>query len=408
MSWQLGTGDWAGVNSNFRIPSISALRHRNVSSTALAKPVHACRSALRLSASPSSGSRPHGRHSSIETKKQMQGAKPNGEALDQSKPDGPAAWQAACITLALLSISFGSSLLIVVGLKPIAEALSAERAVVALAGSLVWVGTGAGGILMGWLADRIGVRATVALGVSMVAGGLAVSSLGSVWALYIGHGLMVGLLGNGALYPPLLVYVSRWFDRRRGTAIALISSGQYVAGVIWPTIFERGMAAVGWQAVMLWYAVALAVLVLPVSLLLKPAPIAADLKGGLGTVLAGSSCQALAIAAFLLTREEVGLFAISAAFGFAFAGIIPAYAVTIRDLFPSPEASWRIPLTLFTAMTGMAVGSWFGGALYDKYGYYDYAFGSAVLFNIANLGIIGFLFFRVTGTPRSNAATASP
>jgi len=418
----------------------------------------------------------------------MQGAKPNGEPLDQSKPDGTAAWQAAWITLALLSISFGSSLLIVVGLKPIAEALSAERAVVALAGSLVWVGTGAGGILMGWLADRIGVRATVALGVSMVAGGLAVSSLGSVSALYIGHGLMVGLLGNGALYPPLLVYVSRWFDRRRGTAIALISSGQYVAGVIWPTIFERGMAAAGWQAVMLWYAVALAVLVLPVSLLLKPAPIAADLKGklpgapqgkcvaglhpnvvqallcvagfcccipmaipsahlvafctdvgisptrsatmlsvmlaaaflarqawgaladrigGLGTVLAGSSCQALAIAAFLLTREEVGLFAISAAFGFAFAGIIPAYAVTIRDLFPSPEASWRIPLTLFTAMTGMAVGSWFGGALYDNYGYYDYAFGSAVLFNIANLGIIGFLFFRVTGTPRSNAATAN-
>jgi MFS family permease len=197
------------------------------------------------------------------------------------QPDSTAAWRIAWITLALLSVSFGSSLLIVVGLKPIAEGLGADRAVVALAGSLVWVGTGGGGIFMGWLAERIGMRATVAIGVAMVTGGLVLSSLGSLWALYVGHGLMVGLLGNAALYPPLLVYVSRWFNRRRGTAIALISSGQYVAGVIWPTIFERGIAAVGWQTTMLLYAVVLAVLVLPATLLLKPAPPAPEQKSGL-------------------------------------------------------------------------------------------------------------------------------
>src|SRR6185437_12956088 len=73
----------------------------------------------------------------------------------------------------------------------------------------------------------------------------------------------------------------------------------------------------------------------------------ADRIGGLGTVMAGSACQALAIASFLLTQDEVGLFAISAAFGLGFSGIIPAYAVAIRDLFPSSEASWRIPLLLF-------------------------------------------------------------
>lgn len=426
------------------------------------------------------------RHQSLEKRdNKMRGTEADGEPSSQPSPEGPGSWRAAWITLTLLSISFGSPLLIVVGLKPIAATLGAERSVVALAGSLVWVGTGAGGILMGWLADRIGVRATVAIGVCMVAGGLAVSSLGSLWALYVGHGLMIGLLGNAALYPPLLVYVSRWFDRRRGTAIALISSGQYVAGVIWPTIFERGMAAMGWQAVMLWYAAALAVLVLPATLLIKPAPIPADLDrrvrgapanrvaglhpnvvqallcvagfcccipmsipaahlvafctdvgisptrsatmlsvmlaaaffarqawgaladwiGGFGTVLVGSACQALAIAAFLLTREEVGLFAISAAFGFAFAGIIPAYAVTIRELFPWSEASWRIPLTLFTAMSGMAVGSWFAGAIYDKYGYYDSAFGGAVLFNIGNLVIVAFLFLRFSGPSRPNPAT---
>src|SRR5450755_5141394 len=84
-------------------------------------------------------------------------------------------WTAACLTLAILSISYGSPLLIVVGLKPIQEALGTDRSVIALAGSLVWVGTGIGGIPMGWLADRIGIRAVVAIGAAMTALGLAVS-----------------------------------------------------------------------------------------------------------------------------------------------------------------------------------------------------------------------------------------
>ena len=69
----------------------------------------------------------------------------------------------------------------------------------------------------------------------------AVSATGKIWALYVGHGLLLGFLGNGAMFPPLLVYVSRWFERRRGTALALISSGQYIAGMVWPSLFELGM-----------------------------------------------------------------------------------------------------------------------------------------------------------------------
>jgi MFS family permease len=395
-----------------------------------------------------------------------------------------ASWRTAWITLGILSISFGSPLLIVVGLKPMQEALGTDRSVLALAGSLLWVGTGAGGILMGWLADRIGVRATVAIGACMIAGGLALSSLGPIWALYVGHGLMIGLLGNGGVYPPLLVHVSRWFDRRRGTAIALISSGQYIAGVIWPSIFERGLATVGWQTVMLAYAGVVLAFILPATLLLKKPPLPASLPalavptaggnriaglhpnavqvllclagflccmpmaipqghlvafcsdmgitparsammlsvmlaaafiarqawgaladriGGLRTVLAGSACQAIAIASFSLTQDEAGLFAISAAFGLGFAGIIPAYSVAVRDLFPSAEASWRMPLTLFTAMGGMAVGSWFAGALYDHFAYYAPAFAIGLLFNLANLLIVGFLVFRLRGARRSAA-----
>ncbi len=131
-----------------------------------------------------------------------------------------------------------------IGLKPIAAALGSDRSVVALAAALVWVGTGTGGILMGWVADRVGVRRTVIFGALMTALGLAVSAIGRVWSLYLGHALLIGFLGGGALYPPLLIYISRWFDRRRGTALALISSGQYIAGVIWPSVFQRALRVV--------------------------------------------------------------------------------------------------------------------------------------------------------------------
>ena len=120
----------------------------------------------------------------------------------------------------------------------------------------------------------------------------------------------------------------------------------------------------------------------------------ADRHGGLRTVLAGSALQAVSIGAFLLTQNEAGLFLVAAAYGFGFAGIIPAYVVAIRDLFPPEEASWRIPLVLFTAMSGMAFGSWFAGIVYDHFGFYAPAFGSGVMFNLANLGLVSFLLFR--------------
>ena len=406
--------------------------------------------------------------------------------MSSEQLDSRTSWNAAWLTLAILSVTYGSPLVIVVGLKTMQADLGTGRSLLALAGALVWVGTGAGGIFMGWLADRIGVRATVTIGAMTIAGGLALSSLGTIWALYVGHGLMLGLFGNGGVYPPLLVYVSRWFERRRGAAIALISSGQYVAGVVWPSIFERGIASIGWQNVMLGYAGVILVLVLPLTLSLKPPPAApvvpaaaknasagphaanrigglhpnlvqaliciagfcccipmavpaahivafcgdigisathgaamlsvmlgcaflarqmwgalADRIGGLRTVMVGSACQATAISCFLLTQDEAGLFAVAAAFGLGFSGIIPSYAVAIRELFPASEASWRIPLTLFTAMSGMAFGSWFAGKLYDHFAYYAPAFGISAGFNLLNLVVIGFLVLRITGTRRT-------
>lgn len=390
--------------------------------------------------------------------------------------DGRGGWIAACTTIAILSVSYGSPLLIVVGLKPITAGLGTIRELTSLAAAFTWVGTGLGGILMGWLADRIGIRRTVMFGSVMIALGLAVSAYGTVWALYIGHGLFMGLLGNGAMFPPLLIYVSRWFERRRGTALALIASGQYIAGMIWPSLFEMAMARYGWQATMIGYGVVTVALIPPIALFfLQPAPAhshaaaniegspvrgtalglpanlvlgvlcvagfcccvpmalpqshlvafctdvgvpaassalmlsvlqasafvsrqfwgwLADRVGGLVTLILGSACQALAIGAFLMTQSEAGLFAVSAAYGLGFSGIVPAYVLIVRELFPSTEASWRVPMVLFTSMGGMAFGSWFAGALFDHYGHYAPAFAVGVAFNIANLMLIGFLLLR--------------
>jgi len=386
-----------------------------------------------------------------------------------------ASWVAAMITLAILSFSYGAPLVVVVGLKPIAASLGTDRSVVALAASLVWLGTGFGGIFMGRIADRVGMRRVAILGAVMTALGLAVSAIGQTWALVLGSAMLIGLLGNSAHFPPLVTYVSRWFDRRRGTAVALISSGQYIAGAVWPTVFERGIDNFGWQATMLGFAVLVAAAIVPLALFLRPPPspvrteaagahlahrveglrlhpnlvqvllcaaaflccvpmaipaghlvaFCSDLGipaasgaamlslllgaafvsrvfwgwltdriGGLGAVFAGSACQALAIAAFTVTRDEAGLFAVSAAYGLGFSGIIPAYVVAIRDLFPSAEASWRVPMLLFTGMSGMAFGGWFAGALYDHFGFYAPAFAAGALFNLANLMVVGFLFVR--------------
>src|ERR1700716_4303357 len=195
----------------------------------------------------------------------MNEAAADGSALKRGSIESRESWKAAWTTLAILSISFGSPLLIVVGMKPMQDALGTERSVLARAGALVWVGTGAGGVRMGWLAARIGVRATVAIAASMMAAGLALSSLGPIWTLYVGQGLMVGLLGNGGIYAPLLVYVSRWFDRRRGTAIDLISPVQYIDAVAWPTLFERGNAGLGWQPVIRTYVAILLLAILPAT-----------------------------------------------------------------------------------------------------------------------------------------------
>jgi len=395
-------------------------------------------------------------------------------------------WVVAWTALAAMSVSYGAPQIIVVGLRPIAESLGDARELPSLAYSLAWIGTAVGGIAMGRIADRIGVRWTVAFGASMVAVGLVVASGGTTWQLILGHGLFIGLLGNAGLNAPVYVYVSRWFDRRRGTALALISSGQYVAGVIWPTVFAWAIATLGWQHTMRFFAILEVVAVAPAALLVlrqPPEPIAvaaaaagrgatvlglppnvallalgvasfcccvpmampqghlvafcgdlgipaeqgaamlslllacafvsrqfwgwlSDRIGGLRTVLAASTCQVVAMTGFLMTQSELGLFTVAAIFGLGFSGLIPAYVLAVRELFPAAEASWRVPTLLLFSGSGMAAGGWGAGWIYDRAGYYGAAFATGIVFNLVNLAIVGPLVLQWRRSQRADLATA--
>jgi len=100
----------------------------------------------------------------------------------------------------------------------------------------------------------------------------------------------------------------------------------------------------------------------------------------------------------LLTQDELGLFTVSALFGFGFSGLVPANVLTSRELFPVGEAYWRIPTLLLCSGTGMATGSWMGGLLYDRFGYYAPAFAAGVAVSAVNFLIVATLAFRRSRT----------
>jgi len=388
--------------------------------------------------------------------------------------------------LVVMSAAFGAPYVSVVALKEIAGDLGGARTVPALCYSFAWLGTAIGGLIMSPVAERVGLRTTAIAGALMIGLGLVLASRSDAQGLYLAHGLLIGVFGLGAINAPVYVYVSRWFDRRRGTALALISSGSYVAGVVWPPLLEPVITAQGWRPTMLIFALIEVALVVPTAWFFFNAPPASltepgiarggpvrgepvlgldanlvlaliavasllccipmampqghliafcsdlgiapaqgtamlsvllgtgfvsrqiwgaisDRIGGLKTVLSASACQAAALAALLFTQNEAGLFAVSAFFGFGFSGLVPAYVLAIREHFPESEAPWRVPAMMLCSGSGMAVGGWLAGALYDRFGFYGAAFAAGLLANLLNLVIVGFLVARELGSARGHA-----
>ena len=112
------------------------------------------------------------------------------------------------------------------------------------------------------------------------------------------------------------------------------------------------------------------------------------------TLAMGSACQLAALTAFTMTEDEIGLFTVAVFFGLGFSGLVPAYVLALRELYPVGEASWRVPVLLMFSGSGMAAGAWMGGFLYDWFGYYAPAFVAAIGANLVNLAIVVVLLLR--------------
>ena len=202
----------------------------------------------------------------------MPAARPIASAPSVEQPYG---WVVACVSMTMMAVAAGAPYLVVVALKPIAAEFGWPRAVPSLCYALVMLGAGFGGLLMGRWADRAGILPPAVLGALAIPfGAWWASTADGMAVLYLSHALFLGFLGNAAFVAPLLANATRWFDRRRGLAIALVASGQSLAGAIWPPFLRYLTDAHGWRYAFVVYALIALALLLPLGLLLRRPPLA--------------------------------------------------------------------------------------------------------------------------------------
>jgi MFS family permease len=125
----------------------------------------------------------------------------------------------------------------------------------------------------------------------------------------------------------------------------------------------------------------------------------ADRIGGVRTLLLGSVLQGTALFFYLFFDGLTSLYVISALFGLFQGGIVPSYAIIVREYFPSEQASTRVGLVIMATVLGMALGGWMSGAIFDLTGSYQAAFLNGLAWNLLNVSITTFLLQRSRGRP---------
>jgi MFS family permease len=126
----------------------------------------------------------------------------------------------------------------------------------------------------------------------------------------------------------------------------------------------------------------------------------ADHIGGIRTLLLGSVLQGVALLLYLLFDDLFSLYVISALFGLFQGGIVPSYAIIIREYFSPREAGTRLGIVLTATLLGMALGGWMSGAIFDFAGSYRMAFANGLAWNLLNVSIGVSLLVRSRGRGR--------
>jgi len=402
----------------------------------------------------------------------MDGSAQIGGTARTAEAESAYAWWRLLASLLIGSVGSVGFWAVVVTLPAVQAEFQVARADASLPYTLAMLGFGGGAVIMGRLADRFGVAAplagaTLVLGLAFIASALAPSLM-----LFALANILIGV-GCAATFAPLMADISHWFTRRRGIAVAICASGNYLGGALWPPAVHFLTATAGWRVNQVVIGIVCIATMLPLVLALRRrvASHAADLEevaganaslglnpyalfallcvagvaccvamsmpqvhivaycgdlgygvargaemlslmlgfgivsriasgfiadriGGLATLLIGSILQGVALFLYLLSDGLTPLYVISALFGLFQGGIVPMYAVIVREYFPPKQAGTLVGLVIMSTIAGMALGGWLSGAIFDLTGSYAYAFAHGLLWNLLNGAIALFLLLR--------------
>ena len=213
--------------------------------------------------------------------------------------DSAYAWRLAFVSMFCIGLGGGAIYLPVVALKEIAAEFGDRRTVPSTAYMLGFFAMGLGGVFMGWLADRTSPRVPLLIaGISIFVGGWIASS-GGAWALYLGYIGPLGLLGNAATFTPALNNIQGWFERRRSTAVSIVSVGPAVSGFVWPQVYRWLLPQFGWRQALVIYGCIAGTLLFACAFYVRSAPIVRDRKKGAGEALANLPMPSWVIMALL-------------------------------------------------------------------------------------------------------------
>ena len=388
--------------------------------------------------------------------------------------DSRYSWTRLAISLAIAMVGNVGMWSIIVVMPAIQAEFGVDRAAASLPYTLTMVGFAFGNMAIGRVVDRFGVTTALIGAALLIAAATGAAALSPSVLVLSALQLLIGF-GTAASFGPLIADISLWFLKRRGIAVAITASGNYLSGAIWPVILAGILAGQGWRAVYLVLAVVTLATVIPLALFLRRrVPLAArahadslsaaragttglsprmlaillgiagvgccvamsmpqvhivsycvdlgygpavgsqmlslmllggvasrlvsglmaDRLGGVRTLLIGSALQGLALMLYLPSDGLTSLYIVSLVFGLAQGGIVPSYAVIVREYMPSAEAGRRVGFVLMTTIVGMALGGWMSGWIYDVTGSYHMAFLNGIAWNGLNIGIMVLILLR--------------
>ncbi|MGP1615525.1 MAG: MFS transporter, partial [Pollutimonas bauzanensis] len=197
--------------------------------------------------------------------------------------ESPYAWTRLIVSLLLMTIGGSGMYSVTVVLPQIQAEFGVSRSDASLPYTLTMVGFGLGGILMGRLSDRYGVVLPIIVGtVGLSSGFILAGNASSLWQFVLVQGLMIGLLGTAATFAPLVADTSQWFTRRRGIAVAICMSGNYLAGAVWPPVMQHFIDTAGWRMTYVGIGVFCLLSMLPLALVYRRRPPSVAAVVGLG------------------------------------------------------------------------------------------------------------------------------